>query len=88
MQALFTTAALIRRERMLAVGALDARAGLVLDYYLFAQLALAGGGRSTCRSCGWRAPRPRASAVQQARLWRNGVGLRGADRERAVASST
>ena len=44
-QALWHTCALIRRERMLSLGALDPQAGgLVLDYYLFARIALAGRG--------------------------------------------
>ena len=44
-QALHITCALIRRERMLSLGALDPQAaGLVLDYYLFARIALAGRG--------------------------------------------
>lgn len=73
MQALLTTAALIRRERMLAVGALDARAGLVLDYYLFAQLALAGGGAFYVpeRLAHYRVHAQGASATQQARLWQD-----------------
>jgi glycosyltransferase involved in cell wall biosynthesis len=43
-QAIPVAAALIRRDRLLALGALDHRAGLVLDYYLFARLSLGGGG--------------------------------------------
>jgi len=44
-QALLTTCALIRRERMLSLGALNPQAsGVVLDYYLFARIALAGRG--------------------------------------------
>ena len=44
-QALLTTCALIRRERMLSLDALDPQAsGMVLDYYLFARIALAGRG--------------------------------------------
>jgi glycosyltransferase involved in cell wall biosynthesis len=43
-QAIPVAAALMRRSRLVTSGALDRRAGLVIDYYLFARLALAGGG--------------------------------------------
>jgi glycosyltransferase involved in cell wall biosynthesis len=43
-QAIPVAAALMRRHHLVTSGALDRRAGLVIDYYLFARLALAGGG--------------------------------------------
>ena len=75
-QALWHTCALIRRERMLSLGALDPQAsGLVLDYYLFARIALAGRGAfyvperlAYCRS---HPQSISASARYRVQIWRD-----------------
>jgi glycosyltransferase involved in cell wall biosynthesis len=43
-QAILINAALVRRDRLSLAGALDARAGRVLDYYILGKLAGLGGG--------------------------------------------
>lgn len=43
-QAVLINAAVIRRSRLIAAQALDARAGRVLDYYILGRLAALGGG--------------------------------------------
>jgi glycosyltransferase involved in cell wall biosynthesis len=72
-QALLTTAALIRRDRVLALEALDARAGRVLDYYLFALLALAGGAAYYVpeRLAYYRVHARSGSSLNQVEVWRD-----------------
>jgi hypothetical protein len=82
-QALLTTCALIRRERMLSLGALNPQAswvgldyyqasGMVLDYYLFARIALAGRGAFYVpeRLAYYRVHPQSASATCQVQIWR------------------
>lgn len=73
-QALLTTCALIRRERILGLGALDPQAGgVVLDYYLFARIALAGRGAFYVpgRLASYRVHPRSGSARHQMQVWRD-----------------
>lgn len=72
-QALPPAAAILRLDRMRSVGALDARAGLVLDYYLFARMALAGGAAFYVpeRLAYYRVHVAAASAARQGEIWRD-----------------
>ncbi len=73
-QALLTTCALIRRERMLSLDALDPQVGgVALDYYLFARIALAGSGAFYVpeRLAYYRVHPHSASARHQVQVWRD-----------------
>lgn len=73
-QALLTTCALIRRESMLSLGALDPQAGgVALDYYLFARIALAGRGAFYVPEClAYYRVHPRSgSARYQVQIWQD-----------------
>jgi len=73
-QALLTTCALIRRESMLSLGALDPQAGgMALDYYLFARIALAGRGAFYVpgRLAYYRVHPRSGSARHQVQVWQD-----------------
>lgn len=66
-------AALMRRKSLVAAGALDPRAGKVIDYYIFMQLAMAGGGAFYIpeRLAYYRIHPESASARFQVQVWRD-----------------